>query len=62
MPRLIWCMLTVGAFGTGLVVASLHYSAATRVPAQPLAAAADWQRQVTVLQGQIRMQDTVLCA
>ena len=51
MPRLIWCMLIVGAFGTGLAVASLHYSAATRVPAEPLAAVADWQRQVTVLQG-----------
>ena len=37
MPRLIWCMLIVGAFGTGLAVASLHYSAATRVPAEPLA-------------------------
>ena len=60
MPRLIWCMLIVGAFGTGLAVASLHYSAATRVPAEPLAAVADWQRQVTVLQGQIRTQEAEL--
>src|SRR5262249_13778864 len=60
MPRLIWCMLTVGAFGTGLAVASLHYSAATRGPAEPLAAVADWQRQVTVLQGHIRTQEAEL--
>src|SRR5207253_2427932 len=60
MPHLIWCMLTVGAFGIGLAVASLHYSAATRVPAAPLAAAADWQRQVTMLQGHIRTQDAEL--
>ncbi len=60
MPRLIWCMLTLGAFGTGLAIASLHYSAATRVPAEPLAAVADWQRQVTVLQGHIRTQDAEL--
>ena len=46
MPCLIWCMLTVGAFGTGLAVASLHYSSASQVPAEPLAAVADWQRQV----------------
>ena len=60
MPRLIWCMLTVGAFGTGLALASLHYSAAPRVPAEPLAAVADWQRQVAVLQGQIRTQEAEL--
>ena len=60
MPRLIWCMLTVGAFGTGLAIASLHYSSAPRVPAEPLAAAADWQRQVAVLQGQIRTQEAEL--
>ena len=53
-------MLTVGAFGTGLAVASLHYNAATRVPAEPLAAVADWQRQVTVLQGHIRTQEAEL--
>ena len=62
MPRLIWCMLIVGAFGTGLAIASLHYSAAPRVPAEPLAAVADWQRQVTVLQGQIRIQEAELTA
>ena len=60
MPRLIWCMLIVGAFGTGLAVASLHYSSAPRVPAEPLAAVADWQRQVAVLQGQIRTQEAEL--
>jgi HEAT repeats len=60
MPRLIWCMLTVGAFGTGLAVASLHYSSAPQVPAEPLAAVADWQRQVAVLQDQIRTQEAEL--
>src|SRR4029450_9052620 len=60
MPRLIWCMLTVGAFGTGLAVASLHYSSVLQVPAEPLAAVADWQRQVAVLQGQIRTQEAEL--
>jgi hypothetical protein len=47
-------MLTVGAFGIGLAIASLHYSSAPQVPAEPLAAVADWQRQVAVLQGHIR--------
>src|SRR5262245_5733085 len=60
MPRLIWCMLTVGAFGTGLAIASLHYSSAPQVPAEPLAAVADWQRQVAVLQGHIRTQEAEL--
>jgi hypothetical protein len=60
MPRLIWCMLSVGAFGTGLAVASLHYSSAPRVPAEPLTAVADWQRQVAVLQGHIRTQEAEL--
>ncbi len=60
MPRLIWCMLTVGAFGTGLAIASLHYRSAPRVPAEPLGAVTDWQRQVAVLQGQIRTQEAEL--
>jgi hypothetical protein len=60
MPRLIWCMLTVGAFGTGLALASLHYSSASQAPAEPLAAVADWQRQVAVLQSHIRTQEAEL--
>jgi len=60
IPRLIGCMLTVGAFGTGLAIASLHYSSAPQVPAEPLAAVADWQRQVAVLQGQIRTREAEL--
>ena len=60
MPRLIWCRLAVGAFGTGLAITSLHYSSASQVPAEPLAVVADWQRQVAVLQGQIRTQEAEL--
>jgi hypothetical protein len=60
MPRLIWCMLTVGAFGTGLAIASLYYSSAPQVPAEPLATVADWQHQVAVLQGQICTQEAEL--
>jgi hypothetical protein len=53
-------MLTVGAFGTDLAIASLHYSFAPRVLVGPLAAVADWQRQVAVLQDQIRTQEAEL--
>ena len=60
MPRLIWYMQIIGAFGTGLATATLHYSSATRIPAEPLAAVADWQRQVAGLQGHIRTQEAEL--
>lgn len=60
MPRLIWFAVVVGAFGAGLATGWLRHKSALRIPVEQQTVAADWQRQITVLQRHIRTQDAEL--